>query len=407
MKLSSACFFLLSTLQVTSAFLPTVRPVSLPALSSSSSSSSTTPTEEFSTTASEENLTPEFAQALAAAKTKLEQSIPEEYHEKMLPLLVHFTTEYMTASQEAFAAGRTEECRPDKVAGRILTAIQYGIQYGTGPNKYTFDVSHTALRGSEPDYNGVDFYEFGCAFFRTVMDLEKSVVLGQENIQRMIQQIEAGENVVLFANHQSEADPQVVSAGLELEGHGQLAADMIYVAGHKVTTDPLAVPFSMGRNLLCIHSKKHINADPETKPVKQKQNMRAMNSLLDSFKKGGTILWVAPSGGRDRRDLETGKVPLAPFDNKTIDIFRLMGNKSKVPTHYYTLAMVSYELCPPPDYVVPGVGEPRNVRFVPVGLYFGKELENVGGLEHRQTFSHEAMEQCEADYNTLLEKMSN
>lgn len=34
----------------------------------------------------------------------------------------------------------------------------------------------------------------------------------------------------------------------------------IFVAGDRVTTDLLAQPFSMGRNLLCIYSKKHLVA---------------------------------------------------------------------------------------------------------------------------------------------------
>ena len=105
-----------------------------------------------------------------------------------------------------------------------------------------------------------------------------------------------------------------------------------------------------------------------------------MSAMLSKLKRGGCLLWVAPSGGRDRRNMETGQVPLAPFDSKTIDMFRLMGNKSKVPTHYYTLAMVSYDLCPPPDHIEAGVGEQRNVRYVPVGIKVGEELESVGGL---------------------------
>jgi glycerol-3-phosphate O-acyltransferase len=360
--------------------------------------------EAKTTTAATAELKPEFAVALEASLEKLQSSLPTEYQDKMMPLLSHFMTEYFGASQAAFEGGKTEECSPDKVAKRISTAIQYGLTYGMGPTKYTFDVVHEALRGDD-DSGDIDFYEFGCDFFRSVMNLHDSLIMGADMVQQMQEQLDAGENVILLANHQSEADPQCVSAGLELLGVGDMAVNMIYVAGHKVTTDPLAVPFSMGRNLLCIHSKKHIDADPETKPIKQKQNLKAMNGLLNKLKTGGQILWVAPSGGRDRRDMATGKVPPAPFDSKTIDIFRLMGNKSKVPTHYYTLAMLTYDLCPPPDYVVPGVGEPRNVRFVPIGLYFGKELESVGGLEQRQHFNQFAMEQCEADYNTLVEKM--
>jgi glycerol-3-phosphate O-acyltransferase len=150
-------------------------------------------------------------------------------------------------------------------------------------------------------------------------------------------QLAAGDNVVFLANHQSEADPQVMSVCLEQAGFPEAASGITYVAGHKVTTDALAIPFSMGRNLICIHSKKHIDTDPETKPLKQRQNLNAMSDMLGMLKQGGTALWVAHSGGRDRRDLTTGKVPIAKFDSKTIDMFRLMGNKSKKPTHYYPL----------------------------------------------------------------------
>ena len=48
---------------------------------------------------------------------------------------------------------------------------------------------------------------------------------------------------------QTEADPQVISLLMEREGYGDVAAKLINVAGHRVTTDPLAIPFSMGRNL--------------------------------------------------------------------------------------------------------------------------------------------------------------
>ena len=361
-------------------------------------------------------LLPEFAQALEMAHTKLMQSIPSELKAKMasgnnsqmLPLLQHFMQEYVTANQKAFLDGNTETSNPAAVVQRILTAIQYGFQFGLGDNKYEFDVSHTALRGQDTELehgNTVDYYKFGVDFFRPVMNVNKSKVLGNENLQQAMEQLQHGENVVILANHQSEADPQVVSVCLELAGYEQQAADMVYIAGHKVTTDALAIPFSMGRNLICIHSKKHISADAETKPLKQRQNLKAMSAMLKSMKKGGALLWVAPSGGRDRRDTVTGKVPCAPFDSKTIDMFRLMGNKSGVPTHYYTLAMVSYDLCPPPDYVEAGTGEQRNVRYVPVGISMGQELESVGGLESRKDFCEHAMEQCVADYEALLQAM--
>ena len=35
--------------------------------------------------------------------------------------------------------------------------------------------------------------------------------------------------------------------------HPGLATDVVYVAGDRVVTDPLCKPFSMGRNLFCVH----------------------------------------------------------------------------------------------------------------------------------------------------------
>jgi glycerol-3-phosphate O-acyltransferase len=359
-------------------------------------------------------LLPEFQMALDHAVDKLKDAIPAAYHDSMLPLLQHFVTEYMTASQAAYSAGyELEMNRPDKTAARILAAVSYGLQFGTGPNKYIFDVTHTAVRKGDLANNPeIDFYQIGNDFFRSCMDLPHSIVLGQANLKKALAQVAAGENVVMLANHQSEADPQVVSCCLEMlgddvPGAAEQAANVVYVAGHKVTTDALAIPFSMGRNLLCIHSKKHIDADKESKPVKQRQNLRAMSGLLKKLKSGSTLLWVAPSGGRDRRNVETGKVPLAPFDSKTIDMFRLMGNKSKVKTHYYTFAMVSYDLCPPPDFVEAGTGESRQVRFVPVGIALGDEIESIGGLEGRHEFCEHAFKQCTTDYELLEQGIEN
>ena len=104
------------------------------------------------------------------------------------------------------------------------------------------------------------------------MDLSRSLVLGLDHFQQARYQLEAGENVIFLANHPSEADPQVVSCLFDyfIPDMSDLTAEIFYVAGHKVTTDALAVPFSMGRNLLCIHLKKHIDSDPETKPAKSK-----------------------------------------------------------------------------------------------------------------------------------------
>ena len=49
----------------------------------------------------------------------------------------------------------------------------------------------------------------------------------------------------------------------------------------------------------------------EKKGEKQRQNLQSMSAMLELMKAGGLGIWVAPSGGRDRRDVETGEVPVA------------------------------------------------------------------------------------------------
>jgi len=348
---------------------------------------------------------------LEAAMQKLTAVLGDKA-DKLMPPLKHFVQEYLGCAQIASASvpeDQKEIHTPEAAAGRILQGIQYAQRFGMpgSPELYEFDVMHTALRGNPEteDGNEVDYYKFGCDFFRPCMDLKNSVVLGRENLDKAMEQLDNGDNVIFFANHQSEADPQVVSVMLEQAGYGKQAEECTYIAGHKVTTDPLAIPFSMGRNLICIHSKKHINSNPDLKPQKQRQNLKAMSAMLKKFVKGGCLLWVAPSGGRDRRDLKTGKVPPDEFDSKTIDMFRLMGNKSKKPMHYYPMAMVSYDLCPPPDTIEAGTGELRNVRFVPVGIHVGKETESVGGVESRKDFCNTAFQTCLEGYTELNKVM--
>lgn len=332
----------------------------------------------------------EFVAARDAVINKITGSgkIPPQMEET----LSHFVSEY---AQACFDNGNIST---ETFSYNIATCISLGEEKGLpGPNQYKFENSaHKAIR--EP----FDYYKFGIDFFRPAMDLENSVVIGKENFEEAFDYVNKGENVVFLANHQSEADPQVFSILLDKIGKEKEGGEVVYVAGHKVTTDPLAIPFSMGRNLLCIHSKKHINADPDTRESKTKQNVATMNTMLGMMREGGLSIWVAPSGGRDRRDVDTCEVPVAPFDQKTIDMFRLMGSKSRVNTHFYPLAMVSYELCPPPDSVEAAVGEKRNLRFTPTGIACGKKLPNVGGKESRHLFAEKAESECVNEYFRTL-----
>ena len=187
----------------------------------------------------------------------------------------------------------------------------------------------------------IDFQR-GNDFLRPLIILNKSKLEGLQNANKILQLLEKGENVVILSNHQTEADPQVLSVLLESVRLAQLAEQIVFIAGHKVTNDPIAVPFSMvpsfqfhytlscdvipvlwsaqGRNLLCIHSKKHIKNPPEDMARKSAQNLESMkvrpeysNFLLffayfpiitqamgELLATGGKVFWVAPSGGRDR-----------------------------------------------------------------------------------------------------------
>ena len=52
-----------------------------------------------------------------------------------------------------------------------------------------------------------------------------------------------------------------------------------------------------------------------------------MKQMQKLFTDGGKIIWVAPSGGRDRQGAD-GEFEVAPFDSKSIEMFRLMADKA-------------------------------------------------------------------------------
>ena len=83
------------------------------------------------------------------------------------------------------------------------------------------------------------------------------------------QALDRGENVVLMGNHQSEGDAAFIPLLTEVS-HPGLGESITYVAGDRVVTDLLCKPFSMGKNLLCVHSKKHMDDDPALKSAKMK-----------------------------------------------------------------------------------------------------------------------------------------
>lgn len=230
--------------------------------------------------------------------------------------------------------------------------------------------------------------------------MNKSKVFGVENAKKILEMINKGENVVILSNHQTEVDPQVISILLEKCGLQELAERIIFIAGHKVTNDPIAIPFSMGRNLICIHSKKHIKNPPEQQPLKQAQNLNSMKALGDLSSQGGQVFWVAPSGGRDRAD-STGKYVVAPFDVKALDMFKLIAMQSKKPMHFFPMAMYTHTLVPPPDTVSSTLGESRSAKRGSVSIYFLDETDGLGGLKDKE-FSTTVQTNVEEKFEELV-----
>jgi len=232
---------------------------------------------------------------------------------------------------------------------------------------FTFEPYHKKIR------KPFDYYAYGLDFLRPLVIKEKSKILGKERIKKIISYLDNNENVVFLSNHQTESDPHAISLLLEDE-FSSLAEKIIYVAGERVTTDLLAIPFSLGCDLLCIYSKKYIEHPPEKKIEKQHHNTKTMHIMASLLKEGGKVIYVAPSGGRDRRNSK-GEIEIAPFDPQSIEIFNLMARRSKQKTHFYPLALETYKLMPPPETRVIEMGENRIINRCPISMAIGEEID--------------------------------
>lgn len=248
----------------------------------------------------------------------------------------------------------------------------------------------------------IDYQEFGLSFVRPLVIQELSTVKYIENIKRMVQQVEKGENVILFANHQTEVDPQLLILALE-DYFPQFGRNIFFVAGDRVVSDPLAIPISKGCNLLCIFSKRHIDNPPEKKHEKQLHNQKTMKRMSELLQKGGHCIYVAPSGGRDRANAQ-GEVHLSPFDPQSIEMFRLMAKQAKTPTHFYPLALSTYAILPPPQTIEVELGEMRIAQREGTHFVFGEEIdmENFPGADIPD--KHAKREARAAYIQSLVEK---
>ncbi|MBI3508048.1 MAG: 1-acyl-sn-glycerol-3-phosphate acyltransferase [Chlamydiia bacterium] len=250
---------------------------------------------------------------------------------------------------------------------------------------YTFAPYHQKVRSP------IDYYQFGIDFLLPLVDLPRSHVLGLNVVDEIALRLSEGANVILFANHQTEPDPQAIAILLQ-RTHPKLAEKIIYVAGERVISDLMAIPFSMGCDLLCIYSKRYIDHPPELKAQKQLHNKQTMEKMSRLLQEGGKIIYVAPSGGRDRRNFE-GVVEVAPFDPDSIEMFYLMARKAKTPTYFHPLAVATYNILPPPETIQKELGESRSTKRTPIHLFFGPafDMEHFTGSEESDRLKRRKM----------------
>ena len=215
--------------------------------------------------------------------------------QKMLEMLQHFFETYLDAVKPE---------TPERYIP-ILTTFMNLLNTQLS-NPFTFEPFHECIR------KPFDYFMFGLDFFRPLVNWQTSYVVGRERLEEIAAHIKKGHNVIFLANHQIEADTGHCHSYLEKD-YPELAEKMIFIAGERVITDLFAIPFSMGCNLLCIYSKRYIDNPPELKEQKLLHNKKTMQLMSQLLTEGGKCIYVAPSGGRDRKNAE-GVVEIAPFD---------------------------------------------------------------------------------------------
>ncbi|KAI9125213.1 hypothetical protein K1719_003829 [Acacia pycnantha] len=226
---------------------------------------------------------------------------------------------------------------------------------------FVFEPHHKAKR------DPFDYYMFGQNYIRPLIDFRNSYLGNISLFYEIEEKLKQGHNIILVSNHQTEADPAVIALLLEA-ACPYIAESVTYVAGDRVLTDPLCKPFSIGRNLICVYSKKHMHDDLELVEMKKKVNTRSLKEMAMLLRGGSQIVWIAPSGGRDRPDPLTGEWLPAPFDASSVDNMRRLAEHSGQPGHIYPLAILCHDIMPPPLQVEKEVGERRIISFHGVGL---------------------------------------
>lgn len=298
----------------------------------------------------------------------------------LAPVLRNFFLSYATAI-EANHGDNVDYC---PLFYRFINLVIQQIEI-----PFQFDSYHVRIK--EP----FNYYKFGLELFRPLIQFQNSKVYRLELVEKMESQLAKKENIILLANHQTEPDAQIINLLLE-KSYPRFAEEMIMVAGHRVISDPLAIPLSMGCNLLCIYSKRYIETIPELKQAKLQHNQRTMKKMKQLLSEGGKTIYVAPSGGRDRLN-QRGEIEIGSFDPQSVEMFWLMAQQATRPTHFYSLALDSYHLLPPPKSINKELGEPRHAKCTAVNLAFGDEI-NMEAFPGSENLDKRQKRKARAEY---------
>lgn len=284
------------------------------------------------------------------------------------PLLAQWQDFY--ASYRGAVVGSGAPGAGEELAARVQATIADTVfnQMAGGDRAYEFPSAHRRLL--EP----YDYYQFGQRYVGSLIDFENSVLGRPDRWARAAEQLKSGDNVIILANHQTEADPGVF-AHMLAASHPEMAEEVNYVAGDRVVTDPLCKPFSMGRNLFCVHSKRHMGDDPVIKASKMETNRKTLVAMQRALNAGGCLLWIAPAGGRDRPDAQTGQWLPDKWDPTAVELMRNLAARAKPQGHIYPMAMYSWPVMPPPKVVEKAVGERRVTAYSGVGISLCEELK--------------------------------
>ncbi|KAF8820886.1 acyltransferase domain-containing protein [Cardiosporidium cionae] len=286
----------------------------------------------------------------------IKSSVPEEFAEIFKEFINSYIREVST----------TGKLPPQEVAATVRNFISLVKKNA----KFPFAPFHRGIR--QP----VDYARIGNEFWKPLVDFERSEFPSQKKLLFLLENLKLGKNVLMLSNHQTEPDPQLMRLLFEHAGVPELCDLLIMVAGSRVRTDPLAIPFSMGCNLLSVHSKKHLENPPLLRSKKIRENLLTIRSLQELFREGGKLIWVAPSGGRDRPLNGSDECVVSPFDKKTIELYSRMAEKSSHQTLFVPMALYSYPICPAPRQVNADLGETRTCRRSGVGMAIGEPIYN-------------------------------